>query len=323
MFTVITRSVLVVATRVDGALVVLTMPALAPYFDASGHNGGPHAVTVGGFISDLRAWGRYNLRWREALDRHGITDFRMSSFVAGAEGFEKFKYRRELQAAVLSELAHIIRKNTRFSVATSVITADWRAVDLEYRMTECRLTEYAVAAFSVTNKTIQFLANPKKDRKFTEFVFEEGDAGQKDFEWLVDEVVKLQPDPLSTVRPKFQPKTVLPLQSADFAVWEQRSAIKDFLEGSSENTYEELRPSLRMLLEKPNNWGVMARAEIVDWAIRLSVPKRSEAWDRKTWRPRFGPLDFHGKWLRSLFLHCCDHSSSMTGRCLTDSARCA
>lgn len=260
------------------------LAVLTSYFDAAGHNADTHAVTVGGFTSDVRAWSRFARRWREALDRHKIKDFRMSAFVAGSIGFERFKSRPDLQTPVLEELVGIIRKNVRFSFATTVLSDDWRAVNVDYRLRECRLTPYAVAGFSVMNKTIRWLGKPGKDRKFTEFVFEEGDAGQADFKWLIDEVVKLRPDPLTAIRPQFRPKSLLPLQSADFAVWEQRSFVRKRLEGK---TYEELRQSLQTLLMIPNDWGVMNRPQIAEWAVRIGAPKRSESWNRKTWRPRF------------------------------------
>jgi hypothetical protein len=48
------------------------MAVLTAYFDASGDNADDHAITVGGFIFDLRSKERFEQRWRTALDRHGI-----------------------------------------------------------------------------------------------------------------------------------------------------------------------------------------------------------------------------------------------------------
>jgi hypothetical protein len=218
------------------------LAVLTSYFDAAGHDGGPHALTVGGFIGDVRAWNRFTLRWRATLDKHGIKDFRMSSFMAGSKGFERFKDQPELQRAVLEELVELICKNTRFSCGTTVLANDWEQVNEEYRLTECRATPYAVAAFSVINKAIRWIGKPNRNRSFTDFVFEEGDAGRADFEWLVS------------------------------------------------SRYSELRPSFRRLVERPNDWGLMERSRIAEWAIRIGVPKRTAQWNRKAWRP-FQSLD--------------------------------
>jgi len=130
---------------------------------------------------------------------------------------------------------------------------------------------------------------------FTEFVFEEGDAGREDFEWLVNDVIRRDPDSLNAVRPRFNSKALPPLQSADLAVWEQRNIVRENMEGKlASKTYADLRPSFRKLVERPNDWAVMARERIAQWAsVTVGVPRRSESWDRKSWRP-FPPLKQRG-----------------------------
>src|SRR5262249_42749536 len=103
----------------------------------------------------------------------------------------------------------------------------------------------------------------------------------------IERIVELDERRLAGVRPIFEPKTVLPLQSADFAVWEQRRVVQQRLE----NAYEEVRESLLMFLRKPHDWGLMQDFQIAEWADRIGVPKRSESWDRASWRPRFGSLE--------------------------------
>jgi hypothetical protein len=144
---------------------------------------------------------------------------------------------------------------------------DWKDVDGEYRLKECHCTPYAIASFAVINKAIRWIGKNKE--RFTEFVFEEGDAGRKDFEWLVNNIVDRDPERMNSLRPRFDLKALPPLQSADLAVWEQRNFVREKLEGAlAAKTYDDLRPSLRRLVERPNDWAVMPRDRIAQWAER-------------------------------------------------------
>jgi hypothetical protein len=267
----------------------IEMAVVTSYCDASGHEADLQAITVGGFIGDVGAWNRFSGRWAEALKAHGIAvPFRMTSFINGTLGFERFKDRPDLQTSALRDLVKVINKHTRISFATTVLTADWNAVNEEYRLKECHCTPYSVAVFAVINKSIRWIG--RKRLKFTEFVFEEGDAGRVDFEWLINDVIKHRPTSLEAVRPRFDSKALLPLQCADLAVWEHRNFVRDGLKGILvQKTYRDLRPSVRKLFKRPDDWGVMNRRRIAEWAEVVGVPKRSEPWDRKTWRFRVLP----------------------------------
>jgi hypothetical protein len=269
----------------------IEMAVVTSYYDASGDESDLQAITVGGFIGDVGAWNRFSGRWPEALKVHGITvPFRMTSFINGTPGFERFKDRPDLQTTVLRDLVKVINRHTRISVSSTVLTEDWKAINREYRLKECHCTPYAVAAFAVINKSIRWIG--KKKLKFIEFVFEEGDAGRDDFEWLSNDIIRRRPDALEAMRPRFDSKALPPLQCADLAVWEQRNVVRERLKGvlSAKPVHRDQRPVIRRLLARPNDWGIMTRLRIADWASRsVGVPKRSEAWDRKTWRP-FPPL---------------------------------
>ncbi len=258
----------------------IDMAFVTSYFDASGHHGGPHSVTVGGFLGDVGAWNRFDPIWTKTLRGHGITvPFRMTSFISGKEGFERFKDKPDLQAKVLRDLIKIVSRHSRVSFATTVLAEDWNVVNQQYRLKECHCTPYAIAAFAVIAKCDWWAYKKKLNR--TEYVFEEGDAGREDLEWLVRNV----PDGLKAVRPRFDSKALTPLQPADLAVWEHRCAIRDRLDDDEAPfVYRNLRPSLR---QRPHMWGVMDREKIRQWVIHLvGVPKRSDAsWNRRTWKP--------------------------------------
>lgn len=265
------------------------MALVTSYFDASGDNASGHALTVGGFVSDVKKWGRFTTEWREELDSQGITDFHMTDFMACAQGFDKFRGRQELQAEILTNLIKIIKKNVRKSFATTILLDDWKAVNAEYRLKECHATPYAMASLSVLNRSLMWIGRPHKPvRKrshhdFTEFVFEEGDNGQDDFRWIMNETKRRGKGKLDSIYPIFRPKTLLPLQCCDFAAWEKRSAVKNLIN----DIPVAFRDSLEGLMKVPHEWGVIDQAVLAEYARWLGVPKRDEPFDRKTWKPAF------------------------------------
>ncbi|MGE0863355.1 MAG: hypothetical protein AB7P34_05565, partial [Vicinamibacterales bacterium] len=255
------------------------MALLTSYFDASGDNAGTHGVTVGGYVSDVRAWGRFSVRWREVLDEYGIEHFHMTDFVAGGKGFERFRKKPDLQAEVLGKLARVVRKNVRKSFATSILLEDWRAANQVYRLKECHATPYAICSLSVISNSLLWIGGVVREgrrragHEFTEFVFEEGDNGQGDFKWLMNVTKKLGGGKLDAIYPVFKPKTLLPLQSCDFAAWEKRRVIKEHLDRVDAPP----RESLDELLKIPHQWGVIDKHARLKYANWLCVPKRDDA----------------------------------------------
>ena len=90
---------------------------------------------------------------------------------------------------------------------------------------------------------------------------------------------------LDGLYPAFQPKSVMPLQAADFAAWEQRQTYV-----TRPQRFEDLRRSLTVLAKTRPLWGDMDEAKVIEWAEHIGVPKRDEPWERRTWTPKFRRL---------------------------------
>ncbi|HEX6973650.1 MAG TPA: hypothetical protein VF147_04575 [Vicinamibacterales bacterium] len=260
---------------------------LAGYFDAAGDNSAEHAITVGGYLAPCRSWSRFRRDWQRVLDQHGIAVFHMTDFMAGRPPFGKWRDRPQDQMALLELLARVIIRHTHFSAATTVLLDDWRTVNKEYSLKECRATPYCMAAFKVIDKSIQWIKREHPHDAIHEFGFEAGDIGFGDLLAWMDWVRELAPKgSLDAVAPVRKPKTLQPLQAADFASWEQRyTAVK-----RAQGLEWDFRPSMASLLKVEHEWGVTKKENIIELCERFGVPKRDPSCrlsqrERATWRP--------------------------------------
>jgi hypothetical protein len=263
------------------------MATLTGYFDAAGDNSGRYAVTVGGYVAPVRNWSRYQRDWRKVLDPLGIDVFHMTDFMAGQGDFEAWRGKPEKQMAVLMRLAKVIVRHAHFSSATTVVLDDWRAANTHYTLKECHATPYCLAAFSSLSKAIKWIGRERGKDLISEFVFEEGDSGFGDLLQFMNWARKaVRPGALDCVYPIPKPKTLEPLQAADFTAWEQRYVAAK----RSAGEIPEFRPSLRALMTVRNDWGVIDGPKLVEYCEWLGVPKRAASQrvsqkERARWRP--------------------------------------
>ena len=263
------------------------MAMLTGYFDAAGDNNARHAITVGGYLAPARSWSRFRRDWQRVLDESEISIFHMTDFMAGRGPFEKWRGRLDAQATLLGRLAGVIERHVHFSPATTVLLDDWRAVNRDYRLKECKATPYCLAAFKVIDKSIQWIKREHPHDSLDRFVFEEGDTGFGDLRAWMDWVREVAPSgSLDAIYPVSRSKALQPLQAADFAAWEQRYAAVKRVQ-ALELDY---RPSMASLLKVKHQWGVTSRDNIVEISERFGIPSRvagQRPSQRETakWRP--------------------------------------
>ena len=263
------------------------MAMLSGYFDAAGDNSAEHAITVGGYVAPVRSWSRFRRDWRRVLDRHGIDVFHMTDFTAGQSPFEEWRGREDAQMRVLEQLAKVIGAHAHYSLSTTVLLDDWRAINRDYRLKECRATPYALAAFSVINKSIQWIKRQHPHDPLKEFVFEAGDVGYGDLLSWMDWVREVAPrGSLDSVYPVARPKSLEPLQAADFAAWEQRHAAVN----RARNEEWDFRASMAALLRVPHDWGMTRQDSLTEICERFGIPQRDPSQrpsqrEVSKWRP--------------------------------------
>lgn len=264
------------------------MAMLTGYFDAAGDNSSDYAVTVGGYVSPVRNWSRFRRDWRKILDPLGIVDFHMTDFLAGTKDFRAWRDQPAQKAAILKGLANVIVRHAHYSPASTVLLNDWTSVNQDYELKECRATPYAIAAFSVLSKSVRWIGREHPHDHLQEFVYERGDTGQGDFSALLDWVREAAGDRLAEqVYPTFKPKSLEPLQAADFAAWEQRFVVSRRVQGFSDGFRESM--GILLTLRNRNDWGLVAKPKLIEWCDWLGVPKRTSVKrpqkERAKWRP--------------------------------------
>ena len=258
------------------------MLSLVGYFDAGGHQDGKDVISVGGYLSSIPAWLRFEKEWHRTLKPLGIEEFHMTDFVACQDAFKDWKGREDEQARLLLKLAKITKKHVRRSFSGTLFLADWRRANEQYSLKESHCTPYALCAFFVMDAAIRYLAHRTRNKLRARFVFEDGDKGKGDFIWMIDQVVSRNKRMFKGIKPDFQGKELAPLQAADFVLWEQLYVEKKRLRNPSLGRHVS-RDSFKELLGIKRTWGLMDYASLVRFCVEFEIPKRGEP--MKTWSP--------------------------------------
>jgi hypothetical protein len=253
---------------------------LTGYFDAGGHPDARDVLVVGGYISAIPKWLKFETEWKAALRPHGIDVFHMADFMACAGDYKNWRGREHEQAALLMELARITRLHVRKSFSTMVILDDWRKVNQAYCLKENHCTPYGICGFFTIDKTMRYLAR-RKEPFAARFVFEDGDKHKGDFMWMMDEFFRINPKRWGGIKPDFQPKSLSPLQAADFVLWEQSKLAKDYMK--EPNNPPEVRQSFQELMRIPRNWGVLNEEGLIAFCDDFGISKRGAP--KKRWSP--------------------------------------
>jgi hypothetical protein len=250
------------------------MLRLRAYFDAAGHPTDQHLLAVGGFLSSVPAWMRFEKRWKRLLRSAEIMiPIHMADFMAFRRGFENWRGREGEQAALLLNLAAITKKHVRHSFSTIIRLDAWRQVNQVYALKESRCTPYGLCGFFTMDKTFRWLK--RRTRRFqAQFIFEDGDLNKGDFIWFMDDFIGKDKKLLAGAKPNFASKNVIPLQTADFVLWEQLKLAKNYLRNP--NAPAQLRESFKVLESNPNTWGVINEGHLIRFCTEFQVPKRGE-----------------------------------------------
>jgi hypothetical protein len=202
------------------------MVMLTAYYDAAGDPKAPHALVVGGYVSQGRAWDRFTIRWKEALARVGETELHLTDLISNG-GRHKHWATKPIaeKAALIHKLSTLIDKNTQKGFSQAVLLDDWRQVNDLYKLKESRLTPYAISGYFAIDRTVRWWLQRQLGSQIV-FIFENGDTNKGDLEWIMKTATTGYGGMLEFMRPVFKPKSLVPLQSADFVAWANRRAVQ-------------------------------------------------------------------------------------------------
>ena len=247
---------------------------LTGYFDAGDHQDDQHVMAVGGYVSSVPAWLRFEKEWLKELRRVGIEEMHMTDFMSCQKEFTAWKGRESEQTQLLLRLATITKKHARKGFSGLLFLEDWRRANQEFLLKECRCTPYALCSFYVMDQAMRYFAHRTRVKLKARTVFEDGDKGKGDFMWMIDQVINRNKRMFRSIKPDFQGKELAPLQAADFAMWEQLYAEKRVIQKPDVPLV--LRPSFQVLLGIKRQWGVMDYDGLLRFCADFEIPKRGE-----------------------------------------------
>ncbi len=162
--------------------------ASTAYFDASGHPDQHNVLTVGGFLSRIDKWARFERQWVEILREHGVSALHMTDYVSGQGEYKKFKGNSALRKRFQGQLSDCIRKHTNKSIRATVVLRDYREVDKHFKIHETLGPPYAVCACVCVHEAIQW-ARRRKCEKTLLCYFEDGDKDRGEFQRRAKEIL--------------------------------------------------------------------------------------------------------------------------------------
>lgn len=89
-----------------GSLDDQEFPCVTAFFDESGHSASTKTVAIAGAMTTPKRWGNLRVKWKAALQRHGVQLFHMKDFENRHGEFEGWDETRK--RALLAELFRAI-----------------------------------------------------------------------------------------------------------------------------------------------------------------------------------------------------------------------
>ncbi len=150
------------------------------YFDAS-QDKGHRILTLGGFVSTLKKWERFEIEWKAILEKHGITYFHMTDFASSQGEFSEWKGQTEKRRVFFARLVQCIKKNTNKGFCTSLLLADYATVDREYSLSENYGPPYSFCGLASLGLLQNWARNKGLPVSKVSVFVEDGDEGVGEF----------------------------------------------------------------------------------------------------------------------------------------------
>jgi hypothetical protein len=194
---------------------------LKAYFDDSGDDVSQPVLTIGGYLSDIESWGKFDQAWKETLDSFHVPYLHMKEFGEPDGVYKELKQDADRLEAFLKSLVDVICKHTRFCTHATVLIDDLKRFNRDHGLA---LNAYGLAVYGcLMGLQLRFSNQP------IEVIFDKfGNAGsriQKGIDYAESDTLQpLNPRVISATHARDDEscKTILPLQAADLFSWEMR-----------------------------------------------------------------------------------------------------
>ena len=265
------RSVLFSRYADDALMVMFT--SYSAYFDASGHPDGDNKVmTVGGFVSTVKKWGRFDEEWSAILKSEGVAAFHTTDFASSGGEFKKWRGQTDRRRKFVTRLTACIKKNVNKSFRSSIVLQDYDEVNALFKLEEVMGRPYSMCASNCLTGVHLWARSKKVSEKHVLCFFEDGDKDKGDFQRMAKKGGKF-----ITLRPEFLTKDrVIAFQAADFAAWKLRTAFQESLKiGHTHAKGQRLLESIAPLMGIPHDGsGIHKKEQLLKFCAIQGVEKR-------------------------------------------------
>ncbi len=110
------------------------MVVLHAYMDDSGSHKDSHACVVAGYLGGVNRWKEFERRWRQVLDKYGVSEFHARVFwrrTPEGEGVEEYKgWNRQRLEEFLGHLLSVIENTAIYPFASGILRSEWSRLTL-------------------------------------------------------------------------------------------------------------------------------------------------------------------------------------------------
>jgi hypothetical protein len=152
------------------------------YFDASG-TPADTVLTMAGYVSDAKKWGKFEQRWQRILDDAEVRQFHMTECVSGKGDYKGWAPEKRKQ--FIADLSDCARKYTNKRFSATVIVGDFNRADAEFQIHEYLGYPYALCGASCIEHVLVWAHNRQVKNKIV-YLFEDGDKHTGDLERICE-----------------------------------------------------------------------------------------------------------------------------------------
>lgn len=204
------------------------MATLKAYFDDSKN---PQLLTIGGYLSDVDSWGRFESAWKQVLDDFSVPYLHMKETWDRDGIYKHIKEKPDDEAIFFHRLAMAIKDHTKFCTQTTVLLDDLKRFNVDHGLD---LSAPALGVYGCL-MALQWQF-PRGEIEAIFDKFEQASSAIDLAKAYLRSDVSAQPLPGDAVSPflsiySFEKKdswrNILPMQAADWLSWEMRKTCVD------------------------------------------------------------------------------------------------
>jgi hypothetical protein len=202
------------------------MATLRAYFDDSKN---PQLLTIGGYLSDVESWSRFETEWKQILDDFKAPYLHMKEFWDRDGLYKHLKDKPDDEIAFFRRLAKAIKNHTKFCTQATVLLDDLARFNSDHSLD---LDAHSLCIYGCLLALQTTFPNGEMEVIFDKFEQAASRITTAENYLESDLLAPRKQQPFLSVyslNKKDSWRTILPLQAADWIAWEMRKACVETL----------------------------------------------------------------------------------------------